>query len=145
MSPALALFLIRLTLAVLLYAFLGGILYLLWLDLRRAMAVAQARDRARGRLVLIACDLPSPQVGEAFPLLPITSMGRASTNTISLPDETASLEHALITQRNGKWWLEDLDSRNGTTLNGQTVTMPTVISAGDLIGLGRAQFKLELE
>ena len=145
MSPALALFLLRLALAVLLYAFLGGILYLLWLDLRRAMAVAQARDRARGRLVLIACDLPSPQVGEAFPLLPITSMGRASTNTISLPDETASLEHALITQRNGKWWLEDLDSRNGTTLNGQAVTMPTVISAGDLIGLGRAQFKLELE
>lgn len=145
MSPALALFLIRLALAVLLYAFLGGILYLLWLDLRRAMAVAQARERARGRLVLIACDLPSPQVGEAFPLLPITSMGRASTNTISLPDETASLEHALITQRNGKWWLEDLDSRNGTTLNGQAVTMPTVISTGDLIGLGQAQFKLELE
>lgn len=145
MSPALALFLLRLALAVLLYAFLGGILYLLWLDLRRAMAVAQTRERARGRLVLIACDLPSPQVGEAFPLLPITSMGRASTNTISLPDETASLEHALITQRNGKWWLEDLESRNGTTLNGQAVTMPTVISAGDLIGLGRAQFKLELE
>jgi pSer/pThr/pTyr-binding forkhead associated (FHA) protein len=145
MSPALALFLLRLALAVLLYAFLGGILYLLWLDLRRAMAVAQARDRARGRLILIACDLPSPQVGDTFPLLPITSMGRASTNTISLPDETASLEHALITQRSGKWWLEDLDSRNGTTLNGQAVTMPTVISAGDLIGLGRAQFKLELE
>ncbi len=145
MSPALALFLIRLALAVLLYAFLGGILYLLWLDLRRAMAVAQARERARGRLVLIACDLPSPQVGEAFPLLPITSLGRASTNTISLPDETASLEHALITQRNGKWWLEDLGSRNGTTLNGQAVTMPTVVSTGDLIGLGRAQFKLELE
>jgi hypothetical protein len=145
MSPALALFLLRLALAVLLYAFLGGIFYLLWLDLRRAMAVAQTRERARGRLVLIACDLPSPQVGEAFPLLPITSMGRASTNTISLPDETASLEHALITQRSGKWWLEDLDSRNGTTLNGQAVTMPTVVSAGDLIGLGRAQFKLELE
>ncbi|MEK7326771.1 MAG: hypothetical protein AAB217_16125, partial [Chloroflexota bacterium] len=68
MSPALALFLLRLALAVLLYAFLGGILYLLWLDVRRAMAVAQARDRARGRLVLIACDLPSPHVGEAFPL-----------------------------------------------------------------------------
>jgi hypothetical protein len=145
MSPALALFLLRLALAVLLYAFLGGIFYLLWLDLRRAMTAAQTRERARGRLVLIACDLPSPQVGETFPLLPITSMGRASTNTISLPDETASLEHALITQRNGKWWLEDLESRNGTTLNGQAVTMPTVISAGDLIGLGRAQFKLELE
>ncbi|MBM2850996.1 MAG: putative domain containing protein, partial [Anaerolineales bacterium] len=75
----------------------------------------------------------------------LTSIGRASTNTIPLPDETASLEHALITHRNGKWWLEDLDSRNGTTLNGQAVTTPTVVSTGDVVGLGRTQFKLEVE
>ncbi|MBI3241969.1 MAG: FHA domain-containing protein [Chloroflexi bacterium] len=145
MSPAFALFLLRLVLALLLYTFLGGILYLLWLDTRQALARAQARDRARGRLVLIACDLPSPSLGETFPLLPLTSIGRAPTNTVPLPDETASLEHALITHRNGKWWLEDLDSRNGTTLNGQAVTTPTVVSTGDVVGLGRAQFKLEVE
>ncbi len=145
MSPALALFLLRLVLAVLLYTFLGGIFYLLWLDVRRAIASTQARDRVHGRLVVVACDLSSPTVGETFPLLPITSIGRAPTNTVSLPDDTASLEHALITHRGGKWWLEDLDSRNGTSLNGQAVTTPTVISIGDVIGLGRAQFKLELE
>jgi len=145
MSPALALFILRILLAILLYAFIGGILYLLWLDVKRAGDIAQTRDRVRGQLLLIASDLPALPTGETFPLLPVTSIGRAPTNTIHLPDETASLEHCLISQRNGKWWLEDLGSRNGTRLNGLTVSIPTVISAGDVIELGRSQFKLKLE
>ena len=143
MSPALALFIIRSLLAVLLYVFVGAVVVLLWRDLRQASEQAKARDGLRGRLSIIASGLPSPTVGDSFPLLPITSIGRAPTNTITLPDETASLEHALISLRAGKWWLEDLGSRNGTLLNGLLVTAPTVISAGDLIGLGQAQFKLE--
>ena len=144
MSPSLALFLLRIVLAVLLYLFLGGVVVLLWLDVRRATAQAAFRDQPRGRLVLIANALPSPAVGDSFPLLPITSLGRAPTNTIPLPDDTASLEHALISRRDGKWWVEDLESRNGTTLNGHPITAPTVISAGDVIGLGQIQLKLEL-
>jgi len=143
MSPSLALFLLRVALAILLYAFLGGIAYLLWQDLRRVAAQTREREKMRGRLVIVSSGLPSPGVGESFPLLPVTSIGRAPTNAITLPDDTASLEHALISLRAGKWWLEDLGSRNGTLLNGVPVTAPTVISAGDLIALGQAQFKLE--
>lgn len=143
MSPNLALFIVRIILAVLLYGFISGIVYLLWRDLRRAAAEAKAREGLRGRLVIVASTLPEPQVGDSFPLLPVTSLGRAPTNTITVADETASLEHALISLRAGKWWLEDLGSRNGTLLNGMLVTAPTVISGGDLIGLGQAQFKLE--
>lgn len=145
MSPALALFILRSILAILLYLFIGFILYILWLDVKRAGEVVQARDRVRGQLILIASELATFKTGEAFPLLPVTSIGRAPTNTIHLPDETASLEHALISQRNGKWWLEDLESRNGTRLNGLAVTVPTVISTGDVIELARIQLKLKLE
>jgi pSer/pThr/pTyr-binding forkhead associated (FHA) protein len=143
MSPNLALFIIRISLAALLYVFVGGIVYLLWSDLRRAATEAKAREGLRGRLVTISSALASPVAGDSFPLLPVTSLGRAPTNTITLEDDTASLEHALISLRAGKWWLEDLGSRNGTLLNGMLVTAPTVISGGDLIGLGQAQFKLE--
>lgn len=143
MSPALALFILRILLAILLYAFVGAVVILLWRDLRQASQQAKAREGLRGRLIIIASGLPSPKVGDTFPLLPVTSIGRAPTNTITLPDETASLEHALISLRAGKWWLEDLGSRNGTLLNGLVINGPTVISAGDLIGLGQAQFKLE--
>jgi hypothetical protein len=143
MSPALALFIVRIVLAVLLYIFVGSAIYLIWRDVQNARAQAKAREGLRGRLLLIANGLPAPQVGDYFPLLPVTSIGRAPTNTISIPDETASLEHALISLRAGRWWLEDLGSRNGTLLNGLLITAPTVITAGDLIGLGQVQFKLE--
>lgn len=144
MTPAFALFLLRLLLAILLYTFLGAVAYYLWLDVRRASAEARGRERVRGRLVVIASDLPAPAVGDSFPLHPLTSLGRAPTNTIALPDEAASLEHALLSQRGGQWWLEDLGSRNGTTLNGQLLHTPIVVSTGDIIGVGHAQFKIEL-
>jgi hypothetical protein len=143
MTPSVALFILRLVLAILIYAFLGSIVYLLWQDLRRAAAEARAREGLRGRLVTIASSLSAPKTGDTFPLLPVTSIGRAPTNTITLLDETTSLEHVLISLRGGKWWLEDLGSRNGTLLNGVLVTTPLVISAGDMIALGQTQFKLE--
>jgi hypothetical protein len=145
MPPSLALFLLRILLALLLYAFLGSIVYLLWQDLRRAAAEAREREKMRGRLIVVSSNLSSPAVGDTLQLLPLTSIGRAPTNSIAIPDDTASFEHALISQRDGKWWLEDLGSRNGTLLNGAPVTVPTVISGGDLIGLGQVQFRLELE
>ena len=145
MSPSLVLFLLRVLLALLLYAFLGSIVYLLWQDVRRAGAEAREREKMRGRLIVVSSNLSSPAVGDALPLRPLTSIGRAPTNSITIPDDTASLEHALISQRDGKWWLEDLGSRNGTLLNGAPVAVPTVISGGDLIGLGHVQFRLELE
>lgn len=145
MSPAQALFIIRVFLALLLYLFLGGVLLALWRDVRRAVSDSKASDRARARLTIVVSDLPALPIGGSFSLSPITSIGRAPTNTITLPDEAASLQHALISQRGGKWWLEDMGSRNGTTLNGELVKMPTVISAGDVIGLGHVQLKLESE
>jgi pSer/pThr/pTyr-binding forkhead associated (FHA) protein len=51
----------------------------------------------------------------------------------------------LLTLREGQWWLEDQGSRNGTLLNGTRIAGPTVVSAGDVIGVGRTQLKLELE
>lgn len=143
MSPALALLIVRIVLAALLYFFVGSIAVLIWRDLRQAADIARAREGRRGRLVVIANGLATPVVGETYPLLPVTTIGRAPTNTITLPDDTASLEHVLISLRSGKWWLEDLGSRNGTLLNGIAISAPTVVSAGDLIGLGQAQFKLE--
>jgi pSer/pThr/pTyr-binding forkhead associated (FHA) protein len=41
--------------------------------------------------------------------------------------------------------LEDQNSRNGTQLNGERISDPTVVSTGDVIGVGRTQLKLELE
>ena len=145
MTPGSALFIVRLVLALLLYGFLGLVVYLLWQDVRSAARTAEVRGRRLGRLVVLESGLPGLAPGAEFPLLAITSLGRAPTNTATLPDETASLEHALIHLRDGQWWLEDLQSRNGTRLNESPVAAPAPVMSGDVIDVGRVKLKVELE
>lgn len=144
---------LRSLLTVSLYLFLGAIFWLLWRDLQRQTTPADVLvPRQYGRLVVVEVASTEgddstdrlPRPGAAFSLQPFTSLGRASANTVTLPDAYASAEHALLALRGGKWWLEDRGSRNGTTLNGVLIDSPTVVSAGDIIGIGRVQLKLEL-
>lgn len=145
MTPGLVFFLLRLLLALLLYAFLGALLWMLWQDVRVAAAQAATRGRRLGRLVVLQSSLAQLPVGSEFPLMPITSLGRAPTNSATLPDDTASLEHALLHVRDGQWWLEDLGSRNGTRLNETAIREASPVMAGDVIGIGRVDLKIELE
>ena len=145
MTPGLALFIVRVVLALLLYGFLGLMGWLLWQDVRTATRSAEARARRLGRLVVLESGLPGLAPGAEFPLLAITSLGRAPTNTATLPDETTSLEHALLHLRDGQWWLEDLASRNGTRLNDSTISEPAPVMPGDVISVGRVKLKVELE
>ena len=145
MSPIVVLFLLRLLLVLLLYGFLAALFWMLWQDVRAAAQVTAARARRLGQLIVVESKCPQLAPGIVFPLMPVTSLGRAPTNTASLPDEAASLEHALLHMRDGQWWLEDLNSRNGTRLNDQAVTQPAPVVPGDVISVGRVKLKMELE
>jgi hypothetical protein len=136
------LLLLRILLAALLYAFLGTLVMFLWRDLRRA-ASGQVIPPPAGHLVVVEGSEAGPAPETTFPLQEVTSLGRTSANSIVLPDPFVSSHHALLAWREGRWWLEDQGSRNGTTLNGEPVTRPTVVSAGDLIGLGKVVMRLE--
>ncbi len=63
------------------------------------------------------------------------TLGRDYTNLIHLVDQTVSRHHAELTFEDGEWRLKDLDSRNGTTLNGKPVSHADVQSM-DEIGVG---------
>ena len=135
---------LRILLAILLYAFLAAVLLMLWRDLREA-TIDREPARRDGCLVILETIGEALTAGKTFPLQSVTSIGRSPSNTIPIPDTYASAQHALLTWREGQWWLEDRDSRNGTLLNGSRISSPTVVSAGDIIGIGSAQLKLELE
>jgi hypothetical protein len=145
LSLPLLIFLLRLLLALALYTFLGALFWLIWRDLRLTARALEVRARRMGRLVVLESRLSQLLPGATFPLLPITSFGRAPTNTIVLPDDTASLEHALLHLRDGQWWLEDLASRNGTRLNNEPITAPTPVVPGDVIGVGKVKLKMEVD
>jgi hypothetical protein len=135
---------IRLLLTALLYLFLGAVLVVLWRDLRTTTEAPVAIQERKARLIALAsCE--GLEKGAALALQPFTTLGRGPANTIVVPDTFASAEHALISWRGGQWWLEDLDSRNGTRLNDVSVTAPTVLSAGDLVSIGQVKLKVEID
>ncbi len=68
------------------------------------------------------------------------TLGRGPDNSITLDDDLVSRRHARIDCRDG-WRIEDLDSRNGTRVNGQPVTTSR-LREGDLVVIGRTRFKL---
>lgn len=146
MSIETVLFLLRVAAGLLILAFLGALFIMIWRDYRMTGKEVESRTRKRGRLVVLQADTNSSlKPGTSFPLLPLTSLGRAPTNTISLKDSFASGEHALVALRGGQWWLEDRRSSNGTLLNGYRIEEPVVVSTGDVISIGQVDLKLELE
>ena len=66
-----------------------------------------------------------------------TVMGRAPQVEVKLPDEGVSRTHARVRVETNQMWLEDLDSRNGTFLNGLRITEPAPLKEGDKIQIGR--------
>ncbi len=63
-------------------------------------------------------------------------IGRSS-EALPLTDSTVSRRHAELTPDNGRWYLRDLDSANGTFVNGQRVGADRVpLSPGDQIRCG---------
>ena len=68
----------------------------------------------------------------------IVVIGRGDDCHIVIDDRQASRHHARITQTEDGYVLEDLASKNGTFLNGQPLTVPTVLRDGDEVGIAFA-------
>jgi pSer/pThr/pTyr-binding forkhead associated (FHA) protein len=63
------------------------------------------------------------------------SIGRSSTNDISIPERHVSRQHAVIAFRDGIFTLADLGSANGTFVNDRRLTDPFPLAHGDIIRL----------
>lgn len=79
-----------------------------------------------------------PLAGRQFRLQPgqITTIGRAPTNRIAIPDEICSRNHCEIFQSGGRWIVRDLASRNGTRVQGQLIEADHPLQFGQVIQLG---------
>lgn len=64
------------------------------------------------------------------------TIGRETTNKISISDPEVSRRHAKLTFQSNYYILEDLNSTNGTFVNGRRLVGQYVLQAGDVINLG---------
>lgn len=69
-------------------------------------------------------------------------IGRAGENAIRINEGGVSREHAEIVLREGRLFLSDLRSHNGTWLNGARLRRPAEIHEGDRIQVGRVELRV---
>jgi len=65
-------------------------------------------------------------------------IGRIEGNDLVVPEPSVSRRHARIIQQDHQILLEDLGSSNGTYINGQRLSVPTLLKSGDSFTLGQA-------
>jgi pSer/pThr/pTyr-binding forkhead associated (FHA) protein len=72
---------------------------------------------------------------------PIT-IGRAAGNTLVFEDDYASSHHARLFQAAEGWVIEDLNSTNGTFIEGAPLTGAALLPVGVPVTIGHSTFKL---
>lgn len=81
-----------------------------------------------------------PRKGKEYPLLELTRIGRDGQGCeIVLDDANVSRLHASVRLEGGQYKIKDMDSANGTFVNGQRVESKVLVD-GDVIKLGQVQF-----
>src|SRR5881296_2083796 len=93
------------------------------------------------RLVLLSEGL----TGRTFELkVERTTVGRIEDNAFQIPETSVSSHHAEILLRGSDVVVKDLNSTNGTFINGEKVT-EAVLKPGQLLRLGQIEMRLETD
>ena len=84
-----------------------------------------------------------PEAGQTHRLAeyPLVTIGRAVGNQIVLTDEAASTWHLRLENHSDGWWVKDLNSTNGTRVNGSDVRN-TQLKHADAIQIGRCILRI---
>jgi pSer/pThr/pTyr-binding forkhead associated (FHA) protein len=81
--------------------------------------------------------------GERFDLIGGLSIGRSAEADVRIDDRYASGVHARIFTRDGRTYLEDMNSTNGTQLNDATVSSEAELIDGDMVRIGDTELRYE--
>lgn len=72
------------------------------------------------------------------------TIGRKPANDIFISDNSVSGKHCLISRTDDDVFIEDLDSTNGTIVNGKMISEKTPLSSGDTLTLGKQAYKVHI-
>ncbi len=135
-------FALRLILTACLYAFLGWAFLTLWRDIKQQGILLASRKVPPIRLTIARKDT-AHQIRHF--VQPEITIGRDPACECPVNDESISARHARLSFHQNQWWLEDLQSTNGTFLNQEKLIMSTVVTSEDTFNCGDTLFIVSLE
>lgn len=133
---------LRFALAIALYTFLGWALFTLLQELKQQGNKLSTQKKPG---ITIFFNIGSKKDNHRHFTGPEIMIGRDIHCDLSVLDEALSSHHARITFHHGQWWLEDLNSRNGTFLNREKLNTPAVIITGDQFKCGNTFFDIRVD
>ena len=133
---------LRLALAITLFAFLGLAFYTLWQELRQQGIKLSAQKKIG---ITFHFRIEDGKESVRHFNQPEMVLGRDANCDLSIMDEALSAHHARLTYHHGQWWLEDLNSTNGTFLNHEKLTTPVVVITGDEFKCGNTIFSIRID
>jgi hypothetical protein len=83
------------------------------------------------------------EAGQRFDLIGGLSIGRSKESDVQISDRYASSLHARVFSREGRFLVEDMNSTNGTLLNGATLQGEAELIDGDTVQIGDTEFRFE--
>ena len=114
------------------------------LILQRPLAPAEKKGGPAGEACLVNLHPPGPDIGRRIPLVNTQYIvGRDSEAGFVVSRSSVSRQHArLFTDDGGNWWVEDLNSTNGSYVNERKVSKHDLVD-NDLVTLGKTNFKFK--
>jgi hypothetical protein len=139
---------LRIALVVVLYFAILQIVFVAQREMRLdARAAARGTPTRAPRVVghLVVLDKGSTQLrdGDVYDIEDITTLGREPTSSIPMESGFVSAAHARIIfdAQDSTLWVEDMDSRNGTYVDGRKVSGRVAVSPGSTLQIGDTRFK----
>lgn len=123
---------------IIIYLFIFSIIRLIYLDIRGMGGIAS--DNATYLKLINRIDSLPYKIKEYYSIDDAISLGRHGDNDIVIKDPYVSKQHFQIIKDEGKYYLEDLNSANGTSLNGNKVLDVVKLKNGDIIRIGQIEF-----
>lgn len=132
---------------VIIYLFIFSVIRLVYLDVKKMSRFEDnsASDAACASLKPIKSKVELEyRLKNRYSIYDEAVIGRGKSCDIIIPETFISAKHVHIWYENGEWYLEDLGSRNGTTVNGQRIRNVVILDPEDVISLGGLNFVFEL-
>ncbi|HZJ99983.1 MAG TPA: FHA domain-containing protein, partial [Tissierellaceae bacterium] len=120
------------------YMFIFSIIRLIYLDIK-GMDFVSSSDYVYLKLINRKESLPY-KINEYYNIDEELSLGRRGSNDIIIKDPFVSKNHFQIVKDEGNFFLEDLNSSNGTYLNEEIVLDAIELKNGDMIKIGNIEF-----